>query len=128
VGSIESRISRLEGRIEPPEDERAALRHAVMRDILNEFARLKASRAHGYRGGKPMVPEDIPGKILGPGYTTGQMMELAVRRVFEREHRLAPDILERHVVEDVIKKWTSMLEAHFTQRGFDWHKIEADEG
>jgi hypothetical protein len=128
VGSIESRISRLEGRIEPPEDERAALRHAVMRDILNEFARLKASRAHGYRGGVPIVPQDIPGKILGPGYSTGEMVELAVRRVFEREHRIAPDILERHVVEDLIQRWTSMLEAHFTRRGFDWDRVQDDEG
>jgi hypothetical protein len=126
VGSLENRISRLEGRIEPPEDLEAELRRAVMRDILDELARLKASRGHGHRGGVPTEPEDIPSNILGPGYTTGQMVELAVRRVFEREHQMAPGVLERHVVEDLIEKWTRTLEAHFARQGLDWNKVEDD--
>jgi hypothetical protein len=126
MGSLEGRISRLAGRIEPPEDLGAELRRAVVRDILDELARLKVSRAHGYRGGVPIEPEDIPGRILGPGYTTGQMVELAVRRVFEREHQIAPGILERHVVEDLIKKWTSMFEVFSARHGLDWNKVEDD--
>jgi hypothetical protein len=58
--------------------------------ILDEVARLKASRAVHYRGGIPMVriePEDIPGKILGPGYTPEDVWELARRRVLERGGR-----------------------------------------
>ena len=71
MASVERRIAALEGLIQPPEqeDEAAALRRALIRDILDEFARLKASRAVHYRGGKRIESEDIPGKILGPGYT-----------------------------------------------------------
>jgi hypothetical protein len=42
------------------------------------------------------VPEDIPGKILGPGYTLEDVRKLARRRVLER--------LERHLTrEEVIR-------------------------
>jgi hypothetical protein len=61
-----------------------ALRTALIRDILDEFASLKASRAVHYRGGKRIEPEDIPAKILGPGYIKGDVWELAKRRVLER--------------------------------------------
>jgi hypothetical protein len=66
---------------------------------LGEVASLKASRAVHYRGGTPMVriePEDIPGKILGPGYTPEDVWKLARRRVLER--------LEQHLTrEEVIR-------------------------
>jgi hypothetical protein len=87
MGSLENRLSRLEGLIQPlawPEGEAAALRRALVRDILDELARLKASRAVYYRGGKRIEPEDIPGKILGPDYTKEDVWELARRRVLER--------------------------------------------
>ena len=84
----------------PPEkDKDAALRRALINDILDELASLKASRAVHYRGGTPMVriePEDMPGKILGPGYTPEDVWKLARRRVLER--------LERHLTrEEVIR-------------------------
>jgi hypothetical protein len=85
MGSLERRIEYLEQRIRPPEkDKAAALQTALIRDILDEFASLKASRAVHYRGGKRIEPEDIPGKILGPGYTKEDVWELARRRVLER--------------------------------------------
>jgi hypothetical protein len=86
MGSIDKRIESLEQRIRPPEleDEDAALRTALIRDTLDELASLKASRAVHYRGGKRIEPEDIPGKILGPGYTPEDVWELAERRVLER--------------------------------------------
>jgi hypothetical protein len=85
MGSLERRIEYLEQRIRPPEkDKAAALQTALIRDILDEFASLKASRAVHYRGGKRIEPEDMPGKILGPGYTTDDVWELARRRVLER--------------------------------------------
>jgi hypothetical protein len=87
MGSIEKRIESLEGVIQPPaspKGEAAALRRALLHDILDEFASLKASRAVHYRGGKRIEPEDIPGKILGFGYTTGDEWELARRLVLER--------------------------------------------
>jgi hypothetical protein len=85
MGSLERRIEYLEQRIRPPEKDKAvALRTALIRDILDEFASLKASRAVHYRGGKRIEPEDIPAKILGPGYIKGDVWELAKRRVLER--------------------------------------------
>jgi hypothetical protein len=85
VASLDKRIEYLEQRIRPPEkDKAAALQTALIRDILDEFASLKASRAVHYRGGKRIEPEDIPGKILGPGYTKEDVWELARRRVLER--------------------------------------------
>jgi hypothetical protein len=87
VGSLENRLSRLKCLIQPPaspEGEAAARRRALVRDILDELARLKASRAVYYRGGKRIEPEDIPGKILGPDYTKEDVWELARRRVLER--------------------------------------------
>ena len=87
MGSIERRIEYLEQHIRPPEEDKdAALRRALMYDILDELASLKASRAVHYRGPAPMVriePEDIPGKILGPGYTPEDLWELARRRLLE---------------------------------------------
>jgi hypothetical protein len=85
VASLDKRIEYLEQRIRSPEkDKAAALQTALIRDILDEFASLKASRAVHYRGGKRIEPEDMPGKILGPGYTTDDVWELARRRVLER--------------------------------------------
>ena len=85
MASLDKRIEYLEQRIRPPEkDKAAALQTALIRDILDEFASLKASRAVHYRGGKRIEPEDMPGKILGPGYTTDDVWELARRRVLER--------------------------------------------
>ena len=88
MGSRNKRIEYLEQHIRPPEkDKDAALRRALINDILDELASLKASRAVHYRGGTPMVriePEDIPGKILGPGYTPEDVWKLARRRVLER--------------------------------------------
>jgi hypothetical protein len=85
MGSLDKRIEYLEQRIRPPEKDKAvALRTALIRDILDEFASLKASRAVHFRGGKRIEPEDMPAKILGPGYTKGDVWELARRRVLER--------------------------------------------
>jgi hypothetical protein len=86
MGSIDKRIELLEQRIQPPEqeDEAAARRRALIRDTLDEFASLKASRAVHYRAGKRVDPEDMPAKILGPGYTTEDVWELARKRVLER--------------------------------------------
>ncbi len=89
MGSIDKRIENLERVVEPSdaEDEDTAIRRARRRDILNEFAALKASRAVHYRAGVRIEPEDIPGTLLGPNYTTEQLWALAARRVSEREGR-----------------------------------------
>ncbi len=56
----------------------------LIRDTLDEFARLKAARAVHYRAGKRIEGEDIPLRLLGPGYTTEDVWRLAHRRVLER--------------------------------------------
>ncbi len=121
MGSIERRIEALEGRVPPAKDEVAAVRAAVRREVMEEFGRLKASRAVGYRGqgpGKPLrriESEDIPGRILGPGYTTGDMMALAIERVFEREDLSASSL---------VAEWVLHFEGIFDRMGMDWHKQE----
>jgi hypothetical protein len=87
MGSIDKRLQDLERLVGPPEDEAAERRRSVTREILDEFAALKASRAVHYRAGAHIEPEDIPGKILGPDYTTEQLWALAESRVLERGRR-----------------------------------------
>jgi hypothetical protein len=129
VGSIDKRIADLERLIGPasPEDEEAELRRAVIRDILDELA-LKARRArNSYRGGNPptpIQPTDPAGDALGYPYTTGQLTEFAVRRVFEREQDEAPDVLTHEATEDLIASWTeNMRRGPFGER---WDEVEAE--
>jgi hypothetical protein len=91
MGSIDKRITDLEGRIPPPpEDEVAARRKVLLRETLDELARLKASGAVHYRAGRRIEGEDIPLKILGPGYSREDVWRLAHRRVLERAARDLP--------------------------------------
>ncbi len=85
MASLDKRITDLEGRIPPPpEDEAAARRKVLLRLTLDELARLKASGAVHYRAGRRIEGEDIPLRILGPGYTREDVWRLAHRRVLER--------------------------------------------
>ncbi len=85
MAGINRRITDLEQRIPPPpEDAAAARRRALIRDTLDELAALKASGAVHYRAGKRIQGEDIPLKVLGPGYTRADVWELARRRVLEK--------------------------------------------
>jgi hypothetical protein len=51
--------------------------------ILGELAALRASGATHLRAGVRVDPKDIPRKVLGPGYTHGQLVGLAVSRAVE---------------------------------------------
>ena len=106
---IRNRVNRLEAQIEPPQDEDATRRHIIVTEILDEVAGLKASRAAGFRGGVPTVPEDIPGTILGANYTWGQLVGLAVRRVWERKGVTGD---EDH---ELIQDWTRGFETLSTR-------------
>ena len=79
LGSIENRWQRLEERtpVQAPEPTPAFVK---LRATLDELAALKSSGACGYRGGVSIVPEDIPGRELGPGYTRAQLLTLAAER------------------------------------------------
>ena len=83
MGSIENRLRRLEGRTPAREPEHTPA-FIKLRATLDELAALKSSRAPGYRGGVPIVPEDIPGRERGPGYTHAQLYTLAAERASVR--------------------------------------------
>ena len=126
MGSLEKRIEALE-RLYAAEggeaDEGAERRHAVLRDIVDELSRLRASRSsNGYRGGTPptpIQPTDPPGEALGYPYTRGQLLEHAVRLVFERGEASAED------TERLVASWTEGLRED-TVAGARWDEIEAE--
>ena len=133
MGSVDRRLEDLERLIQgpSPEDEEAELRRAVIRDILDEFSRLKACRARNvYRGGKPptpIQPTDPAGEALGYPYTTGELVCFAVRRVFwrsrERDEALK-GVLTHEATEDLIASWTeNMRGGAFGER---WDEIDAE--
>jgi hypothetical protein len=119
MGSLEKRLETLEGRIGPPEDEGAALRQVIWWEVLNELGRLKGSRAVHYRGGPNgltrIEPEDIPGKILGPRYTSGEMTQLAIRRALERL-----DMVDEELTRVLTRTFRRLSE----QLGLDWDRVE----
>ncbi len=132
MGSIEARLSRLEGRIPPPKDEAADLRRGITIAILNEIGRLKALRGHGiFRSGEPNVPPfDLAGETLGYPYTHGEFMEFAIRRVAEGIREDQPDLFDDEGWEDLAANWTqSLKESYEAQLGsldpdrFGWDKV-----
>jgi hypothetical protein len=128
MGSIDRRLDDLERLLPPPEDEEAELRRAVLREILDEFSRLGSCRARNcYRGGTPptpIQPTDPAGDALGYPYTTGQLVEFAIRRVFEREREIAPDVLTHEATEDLIASWTEGMRGWaFGER---WDEVRAE--
>jgi len=128
VAGIAKRIADLERLIVAPEDKEAELRRAVIRDILDEFAALKSRRARNvYRGGNPptpIQPTDPAGDALGYPYTTGELVGFAIRRVFEREREIAPEILGGEDVEEMAANCTeSMRRGAFGER---WEEVEAE--
>jgi hypothetical protein len=131
VGSIDRRIQRLEelyGMGEDTPDVGAELRAAVLHDVMAEFGRLRSCRARGvYRGGTPptpIQPTDPAGAALGYPYTTGELLEFAVRTVFEREREdLEPPA--QAAVENLITAWTANLRDN-TIIGKRWDDVQAD--
>ena len=130
MASIDRRIQDLERlyATAPPEDEGAKRRRTITSSILDEFGRLKASRAVHYRAGVRIEPENIPGRILGPGYTTGELWELAIRRALERERETAPNGLSAEDLEEMVQGWTEAFRKFTEDRGHDWNKVEAPAG
>ena len=123
--SLERRVEELERLIGQPKDEGAEARRAVIIDIVNEVSRLKSCRAtNSYRGGKPptpIQPTDPAGDALGYPYTRGQLLEHAVRLVFERgEASYAGEDTER-----LIASWTEGIRGHAVF-GEGWGEIEAE--
>ena len=111
-GSIRDRLERLEADVpKPPQPPSPGFLN--MMAILDEIAHLRSSCASGLRGGVPIVPEDIPGKILGPGYTQRQLCELAVQRALEKRG------VQRGVPKEEEARYVQALEVMTEERG-DW--------
>ena len=83
MGSLDRRIEDLERRFASDSSKNPSGARLQMVAILDEFAALKQSYAHGLRGGVPIVPERIPLKILGPGYTYREFVRLTLKRASE---------------------------------------------
>ena len=90
-GNIHGRLGKLEASAPKPPSP-PSRDFLNLRAILDELAKLRASTAHGFRGGVPIVPEDIPGKILGPDYTRDELQALAVRRALEARGEPASEV------------------------------------
>jgi len=73
------------------------MRRALLNAILEEFGKLRwlGAHTHWHQGGRlvPIPPENKPSYYLGEDYTRKQLMELAIRRVWEREG-LPEDLME----------------------------------
>jgi hypothetical protein len=65
------------------------------------------------------------GEHLGYPYTTGELLEFAVRRVFEHEREIAPEILSAEATEQMAARWTEALRKQ-SFFGSVWDRIEAD--
>ena len=104
MGSLERHIQELEGRISTDAVRGPSKSFTHLRKILNELAALKASCADGTLGGVAIEPENIPRKVLGPNYTHGDLLELAVSRTVEAGK--APAERARAYVEYLRRMWT----------------------
>jgi hypothetical protein len=83
MGSIDRRLENLERRIQQTAEPEPSEARIQLRAILDELCTLKSSCAVYYRGGVRMEPENIPRRILGPGYTHAALWRLAVTRSVE---------------------------------------------
>lgn len=81
MGGIDRRIQNLERHLseETTEPGRSETRTHLIA-ILDELSYLRQSCASGLRGGVPIVPANIPRRILGARYTHRQLLELAITR------------------------------------------------
>lgn len=80
MGGIDRRLEDLKRRILRSAHPETSAASVHLRVILNELGALKSSCAEHQRGGVRMEPENIPRRILGPGYTHVDLLRLAVSR------------------------------------------------
>ncbi len=80
MGSLEHRLDDLERRILQNADPEPSESYKRLRICLDELAALKSSCAVHERGGVRVEPENIPRQLLGPHYTHGDLLALAVER------------------------------------------------
>ena len=86
MGSLERRIEDLERRCSKTTESGRSETFTALITILNELSYLKQSCAERWTGPKNSIlveGENVPRKVLGPGYTRRQLLELAVSRSVE---------------------------------------------
>jgi hypothetical protein len=120
VGSLDKRLEALEERIGEPEDEGAEIRRRLMVATINEYSSLRWCGAHTHwiQDGvaEPIPPENKPAYYLGDGYTSRQLTELAIQRVWEREG----------LPEDLMEPWMEEFERLSERAGIDVEKVVGD--
>jgi hypothetical protein len=116
MGRIDRRISRLEANQPEPYDEEKDRAWALSVEILEEMEGLIVDRA-------ATPPTDLVGDALGYPYTWGDVVALAIRRVFGGHASLTgedgtftPEEAER-LAEEWTEGWKDMLE------GGDWDEV-----
>jgi hypothetical protein len=138
--SLRSWIEKIERRMSDPAslDEDKEREWVISCEILNEIGALQGNKATHYRGGTPPTPiqaTDPTGDALGYPYTWGDLVTLAIRRVFERnsdpsgssaEESSAETAwdLEGLVLERSINLWTEAFKDMFGEDG--WDRVEAE--
>jgi hypothetical protein len=106
MGSVDRRIEELERLLAESGEPRGPSRQMIA--ILNEVASLKASCADRWTGEKNMTRvegENIPRKVLGPGYTHRDLWRLAVERASASEA----------LPEEDVPRWTAVVFELFGQ-------------
>ncbi len=79
MGSIDKRISELQHRLQGRATEPSEA-YLQLKAVVKELSDLKASASVHYRASRRVEGENIPRRILGPGYTHEDLWRLAVER------------------------------------------------
>jgi hypothetical protein len=109
---LRSWIEKIERRMPDPAslDEDKEREWLTGREILNEIGALRGNRATHYRGGNPptpIQPTDPAGDVLGYPYTWGDLVTLAITRVFERNADPEAEGLELQILQKSVNLWAA---------------------
>jgi hypothetical protein len=128
--SLRGWIEKIERRLPDPAslDEDKEREWVIGREILDEIGSLQGAKAtHSYRGGTPptpIQPTDPTGDALGYPYTWGDLVTLAIRRVFERNADPEAEDLEGLILERSIKSWVEAFKDMSSED--EWDQVEAE--
>ena len=81
MGTIDKRIADLQRRLVRTTEPSEA--YLQLKAVVKELSDLKASASVHYRAGRRVEGENIPRRVLGPGYTHADLWRLSVSRCVE---------------------------------------------
>ena len=81
MGSLDKRIADLQRRLVRTTEPSEA--YLQLKAVIKELSGLKASASVHYRAGRRVEGENIPRRVLGPGYNHDDLWRLAVFRCVE---------------------------------------------